>query len=249
MKTGYIYGFGAIMTVVVALLLAGMKTALNDQIVTNEEVFNKRAILEAVSTPMVEAGGKAAADLDNEEVLSIFDNQVKQSVIDANGDLVEGKVAFEIKMPDEKKKPAAERVYPVYEFTRQDGKKYYIFSVIGNGLWDIIWGNISLESDYNTIAGVFFDHAGETPGLGAEIKDNGGWKKQFIGNEVYKDGEYVGVNVRKGGAKDEVYEVDGLSGATITADGVTDMIYNGFSAYEEYFADQKAAGPTGMLQQ
>jgi len=249
MNTGYIYGFGAIMTVLVALLLAGMKTVLNEQITTNEEVFNKRAILEAVSVPMVDGGGKAASDLENEEVLSIFDNQVKQTVIDANGDPVEDVVAFEIKMPDEKKKAAAERIYPVYEFTRKDGKKYYVFSVIGNGLWDIIWGNIALESDFNTVAGVFFDHAGETPGLGAEIKDNGGWKKQFLGKQVYKDGEYVGVLVRKGGARDPIYEVDGLSGATITADGVTDMIYDGFSAYREYITDQQAAAPTGMLQQ
>lgn len=234
MSTRYIYTFGLIMTVVVAGGLSLLLMATKPMAERNEEVFNKRAILEAVGGPIQAATQQEVASLSDEEVLEIFDNQIQQYVIDATGNPVDGVQAIEVKMDQEKKKAAGERIYPIYEFDLE-GTKYYIFSVIGNGLWDIIWGNIALESDFNTIAGVSFDHAGETPGLGAEIKDNAGWKAQFLAKKIFKDGQLVGVNVKKGGAAPgDEYAVDGLSGATITADGVTDMILNGFQAYEGY---------------
>jgi Na+-transporting NADH:ubiquinone oxidoreductase subunit C len=94
----------------------------------------------------------------------------------------------------------------------------------------------------NTVAGVSFDHAGETPGLGAEIKDNAAWKAQFVGKKIYNDaGEFVSVTARKGGAIDKNHEVDGLSGATVTADGVTDMLYEGLKSYEPYMEEAETA--------
>ena len=115
----------------------------------------------------------------------------------------------------------------------KDGdKEFYILSVRGKGLWDAIWGNIALEKDMNTIAGVDFDHKAETPGLGAEIKDNAAWKKQFIGKSISDDqGGIRGVAVMKGGAKNDVWQVDGISGATITADGVEEMLERGLKYY------------------
>ena len=148
--------------------------------------------------------------------------------------------AVSIDMAKEKKKPEAERMYPVYK-VNLDNSSYYIFSVRGNGLWDAIWGNVALEQDMNTVAGVSFDHAGETPGLGAEIKDNATWRAQFVGKKIYDGDKYVSIYVRKGGAIDKEHEVDGLSGATITADGVTEMLYNGLKAYEPYMDDADAS--------
>lgn len=248
MSNRYIYTFGLIMTVVVAGVLAGLKMLTKPLADKNEEVFNKRALLEAVAEPIKAATDQSVADLTDAEVLEIFNTQIKQYVVDAQGSPVEGLKAIEVKMDQEKKKAAGDRVYPIYEFDLE-GKKFYIFSVIGNGLWDIIWGNIALESDFSTIAGVSFDHAGETPGLGAEIKDNNDWKSQFLNKQLFEDGKLVGVNVKKGGATPgSDYEVDGLSGATITADGVTDMIYNGFQPYENYIKEQtKNGGTVGML--
>jgi Na+-transporting NADH:ubiquinone oxidoreductase subunit C len=77
------------------------------------------------------------------------------------------------------------------------------------------------------------DHKGETPGLGAEIKDNPAFPGQFIGKQIFKDGE-VAVLVRKGGSQDKTYEVDGISGATITCDGVTEMLQRGIAYYLPY---------------
>lgn len=243
MSTKYIYGFAFIMTLVVATLLAGSKVVLEPIAKKNEDIFNKRQIMEAIATPLNDAG-KPIAEFTDTEVLEFFEKQVEQQVVDANGSFVSGVYATDVDLAKEYKNPVEERRYPVYK-VNLDGDSYYIFSVRGNGLWDAIWGNIALESDMNTIAGVSFDHAGETPGLGAEIKDNAKWKAQFVGNKIYRNDKFVGVLVRKGGARDETYEVDGLSGATVTADGVTKMLYQGLKAYEPYM-EEATAGSSSM---
>ncbi|SEQ86645.1 NADH:ubiquinone reductase (Na(+)-transporting) subunit C [Neolewinella agarilytica] len=240
MSTKYIYGFAFAMTILVAALLAGSKVVLEPIAMKNEDIFNKRQILEAISTPLA-AAGQELSSLSDDQVLEIFEKQVDQTVVSADGEPVDGMMAIEVDMAKERKKPEAERMYPVYEINF-DGKSYYVFSVRGTGLWDAIWGNIALEGDMNTVAGVSFDHAGETPGLGAEIKDNAAWKAQFVGKKIYNDeGKFVSVTARKGGAIDKEHEVDGLSGATVTADGVTDMLYEGLKSYEPYMEDAETA--------
>lgn len=245
MSTRYIYTFAVIMTVVVGAVLAGVIVVLGPLAEKNADIFNKRQVLEAIRTPLTEAGQDIDAMTD-QMVLDIFKDQVEQTIVDAAGEPMDGMEmeAIELDMAKERKKPADERMYPVYE-VNFDNKSYYIFSVRGTGLWDAIWGNIALESDMNTVAGVSFDHAGETPGLGAEIKDNAKWKAQFVGKKIYKDDKYVSVYVRKGGAIDMDHEVDGLSGATVTADGVTDMLYKGLKIYEPYM-EEANAGSTSM---
>lgn len=218
------------MTAVVALVLALMATGLKDIHDRNEAIYNKKAILSAVDSYL----DKPASELEDEQVLQIFDQQVEQIVVDAQGNAVEGRLAEEVDLAKEKDKPEADRHYPVFVLNSPKGK-VYIFSVRGNGLWDAIWGSIAVEDDFSTIAGVAFDHAQETPGLGAEIKDNPSFPAQFVGKEIYEDdGDYVSVLVRKGGARDPVHEVDAISGATVTCDGVTKMLYSGLKYYEPY---------------
>ena len=244
MTTKYIYTFGLIMTVVVALLLAGFRTITAESAARNEDIFNKREILATVAAPMAEAG-LPIGELTDAEVLDVFKNKVQQVVVNSNGEPVEDADFNALDLAKEYKKPEAQRTYPVYIFDLED--EYYVFSVRGNGLWDAIWGNIALASDLNTVTGASFDHAGETPGLGAEIKDNAGWKSQFKGKKIYDGNQFVSIIVRKGGAVDLEHEVDGLSGATVTGDGVTKMLYNGLKAYEPYIEEQRAgAETTGM---
>lgn len=239
------------MTVVVGGLLAGSIVVLGPMAEVNADVFNKRQVLEAIRTPLTEAGQDIDAMTDD-MVREIFNKQVSQAIVNAEGEPMEGMqkadgtemFAIDLDMAQERKKPVTERMYPVYE-VNFDNNSYYIFSVRGSGLWDAIWGNIALEGDMNTVAGVSFDHAGETPGLGAEIKDNAKWKAQFVGKKIYDGNKYVSIYVRKGGAIDMEHEVDGLSGATVTADGVTKMLYDGLKIYEPYM-DEAAKGSTSM---
>ncbi|WP_282782858.1 NADH:ubiquinone reductase (Na(+)-transporting) subunit C [Phaeodactylibacter xiamenensis] len=230
-STKYVVIFILILTAAVAVSLTGLREATKEQSATNEDIFNKRAILTAVQDYL--PNGQKVADLTDEQVLELF-AQMNQPVVDMEGNIIEGVKAESIDMAKERKKPEAERRLPVYVY-EQDGQKFYILSVRGNGLWDEIWGSVALKSDLNTIAGATFDHKGETPGLGAEIKDNPSFAKQFEGKEIYEsDGDYVSIKVRKGGARDPKHEVDGISGATVTADGVSEMLYRGLQYYQPY---------------
>lgn len=232
------------MTVVVALVLAGFRTLTAEAAARNEDIFNKREILATVAKPLA-AAGNPVETLTDDDVLRIFADQVDQIVVNAAGEPIADMEVADIDLAAEYKKPEAQRIYPIYKFGI-DGDSYYVFSVRGNGLWDAIWGNIALASDLNTVTGASFDHAGETPGLGAEIKDNAGWKAQFEGKQIYDGDKFVSILVRKGGAIDLDHEVDGLSGATVTADGVTKMLYNGLKAYQPYIEEQRAGTTTSM---
>ncbi len=235
------------MTIVVAFVLALMVSGLKDVHKENEAVYNKKAILIAVEKQL----GKDVSALSNEEVQDIFASQIVQKVINMSGEeLSEDQIkaatkgaatkAEQIDMAQEAKKPEADRLLTLYIFTAADKKVYNIVSVRGKGLWDEIWGSIAIESDWTTIAGSSFDHKGETPGLGAEIKDNQTWVDQFIGKKIYNsDGQFTSVRIIKAGARDDSFEVDGISGATITANGVDEMLLRGLKYYEPYILKNK----------
>lgn len=245
-NTRYVIIFVLIMTVSAALMLAGTLQVTKGKAAENEAIFNKRAILMALGTNLT-ADGKTAADMTDVQVLDIFSNQVEQVVVDLQGKSVDGVLAEKVDLASERKKPEDQRLLPVFIFSR-DAEKFYIFAVRGNGLWDEIWGNIALDADLNTVAGAAFDHKAETPGLGAEIKDNPAFPAQFQGRKLYDDaGKYVSVVVRKGGAVDKTHEVDGISGATITCDGVTQMLYKGLMMYQPFIEGLRSQQKLGSL--
>jgi len=121
-----------------------------------------------------------------------------------------------------------------------DGQKYYsceingekilVVSLKGMGLWGGISGFISIHGDETpTVYGAYFNHESETAGLGAEIKDSQAWQEKFIGKKVYvdgSDGSEVALSVVKK-VDDPTTQVDCVTGATLTSDGVNDMIKAG----------------------
>ncbi len=244
-STSSIIRFVIVMTSIVALILAALQNGLKARHDRNESLYSKKATLAAVSN---EIDGDFSK-LTDADIQNIFDNQIVQSVIDASGKIyseeellemgVKNGKAENLDLAKEWKKPAEERLRPVYKFTNNSSEDFYILYTRGKGLWDEIWGNIALKSDINTVAGVSFDHKAETPGLGAEIKENKSWVRQFIGKKIYDGLELASITVRKGGAKDPNHEVDGISGATITADGVTAMLETGLEAYRPYLETLK----------
>lgn len=231
------------MTTLVALILAGLSTALAPTHKKNELLYAKKSTLSAIANDLGE--DIDFAQITPDQIEDIFSNRVEQKVIDMQGNVLssldvealgyKGGEAENVDILKEMKKPEADRVLPLFIFTKDDGDKIYIVSATGKGLWDVIWGSIAIEGDMNTIAGVSFDHKAETPGLGAEIKDNAAWVKQFSGKKIYEGDLYKSIYVRKGGAKDATYEVDGISGATITGDGVSEMLERGIKYYEPFF--------------
>lgn len=230
------------MTTIVALVLSLLYTGLKGIHEKNEAIYNKKAIISAIQNKL----DTPVSAMTPDQVQNIFDEKITQKVFNMKGEELsvsdvealgyKGGMAENVNMAAEKKKPEADRVMPLYVYDNA-GDKTYIVTVRGNGLWDEIWGNIALESDFQTIAGVDFDHRGETPGLGAEIKDNVAWKGQFNGKKIVdKNGKYTSVEIIKGGVKSpSQYKVDGISGATITADGVAEMLYRGLKYYQPVF--------------
>ncbi|WP_289086554.1 Na(+)-translocating NADH-quinone reductase subunit C, partial [uncultured Spongiibacter sp.] len=119
-----------------------------------------------------------------------------------------------------------------------------ILPVRGYGLWSTLYGFLALEADANTIAGLGFYQHGETPGLGGEV-DNPKWKAQWVGKEVYKDGD-VEIELVKGGVDPQrpgsEYKVDALSGATLTSNGVTYLLqfWLGERGYKEFLQNVRS---------
>ncbi len=247
-STNYVIMFVLALTSLVAIGLTTLREVTFDTAEMNKAIFNKREVIKAVADHIGLEPGQKVADLPNERVLEIFENDIKQIVLDMDGNEVDqntvqkvykGGLAEHIDMSKEKKKDEKDRLLPLYVYSK-GGNTKYIVSVIGSGLWDEIWGNVAMESDLNTVVGASFDHKGETPGLGAEIKDNPVFAAKFRGKQIYGDGE-IKLNVRKGGAKDATYDVDGISGATVTADGVTEMLQRGIAYYNPYFSKIKSS--------
>ena len=221
--------FVFVMTTIVAVGLTGLREATKPLADANEAIFNKKGVLAAVKSQI----GEDPKNWDNAQVESEF-AKVKGYVFDYEGNPIQDMVAIDLEKNRDKNNKLAvkERAFPVWVYEK-GGEKFYVVTVYGKGLWDKIWGTVALKSDLNTIVGVSFDHKGETPGLGAEIKDSPAFKSQFEGRKIYNDaGEYKYNIVRKGGAKDKTHEVDSISGATITGDGVTDMFVEGLSNYK-----------------
>ena len=238
------------MTIVVAFVLALMVSGLKEIHSENEAVYNKKGILSAVSEQL----GKDINLMTNKEVQDIFNSQIEQKVINLKGEeLTADQIksatkglatkAEELDMAAESKKKD-QRLLPIFIFTDANKKQYNIVNVRGKGLWDEIWGYIALESDWNTVAGQAFDHKGETPGLGAEIKDNKSWYSQFSGKKLYNaKGEFTSISVVKGGVKDPTNQVDAISGSTITGNGVDEMLERGIKYYEPYIMKIKKSEP------
>ena len=171
-----------------------------------------------------------------DEVIDAFQDYITdQYVVNSAGEKVAGAEAFNVDVAAEAKKPADERLLPVYVCTLPDAGTKYILPLAGMGLWGPIWGYVSFDADGSTIYGAFFDHQGETPGLGAEIAKPA-FSDQFRGLSVEKDGEFVPVTVVKKGQKPEgeMDYVDGISGGTITSLGVASMLDGCLTPYKAY---------------
>lgn len=154
----YTFIYASVMVIFVAAVLAAVAMSLKPLQTRNFEIEKKQNILASVNI---------AATVENTE--EIYENNIKnQYVIDSKGERIDGVNAFDVDLKREKSKPLAERNLPVFECETESGLKY-IFPLYGAGLWGPIWGFVSLDKDMDTIYGAFFDHEGETPGLGAEI--------------------------------------------------------------------------------
>ena len=227
----YTFLFVGIMIVGIASILAYTSQTLKpmqDENVKNEKMQN---ILSTVGINV----SREEAEKSHKKYI------VEELALKIDGSINENINPFsDLNLAKELKKDYEDQHFPLY-VAEINSEKYYIIELRGTGLWDAIWGYISLKSDFNTVNGVSFDHKGETAGLGAEITKD--WfKESFKDEKIFNaDGELVGITVLKGNNdpnnidKDD-HEVDAISGSTITGDGVTDMIYERVNNYLPYLS-------------
>ena len=228
-SNAYTFGFAAAMVVVVASVLAFTASSLKD---LQQENVRKEKMQNILATIGIEIDRDGAEVLFNKHITSQLalrnDGTVDESVDPFSG----------IKLALELKKEPTQQRFPLY-LADVEGASYFIIPLRGAGLWDAIWGYIALQSDRNTIKGAVFDHKAETAGLGAEITQQ--WfMDRFVGEKVFDNvGKLVGISVSKtnNDPKDldkNDHEVDAISGATITGDGVSDMIIERLTHYQPY---------------
>lgn len=222
----YTIVYASVMVVIVAFILAFTSAALKPVQNKNVELDKMKQILHALNI-----------DTKGQNAEAVYKKYVKaDKVLNVNGEIVAESGGFAINMATEMGKPDAERQLPIY-FCDVDGQTKYVVPLSGAGLWGPIWGYVGLNDNKDTVYGVYFSHAGETPGLGAEISTPA-FQKEFEGKKVFKDGQVALAVEKFGKVTDPAYQVDGISGGTITSKGVDAMIKDCLVLYDKFLTNK-----------
>lgn len=233
MKTNsnsYTIIYSAVIVVIVAFLLAFVFQALKPMQDANVALDKKKQILNSLNI----------RDLSNEEADAKYKQVViADEVIDEKGKVVEAgtqggeNAGFKLESKDYKAGKLALYICKV------NGSRKYVIPVYGMGLWGPISGYIALNEDKATVYGAYFNHESETAGLGAEIKDNVAWQEKFQGKKVFTPGDdkTIALGVEKN-VTDPATQVDAVTGATLTSNGVRDMLHEALGKYLTFLNDK-----------
>ncbi|EGV44128.1 Na(+)-translocating NADH-quinone reductase subunit C [Bizionia argentinensis JUB59] len=257
-KNSYTILFAIAMVVVVGSLLAFTASSLRPNIEENERMEKQQNILYAMGIN----GNEGTSDItfiSTAEVAEAFSTKVSEQIVleYKDGQIIQEMTREEYMEANNKQEPylidvkkqqtrtkeGKSRFLPLFKGATKDGDTVYVAPIRGKGLWDAIWGYIALDKNM-VVKGAFFDHAGETPGLGANIKQRY-FMDDFEGEHLLSEsGAFKGINVAKGNNdprndRKEDHAVDALAGATITGDGISDMIRNDLKLYLPYFKNLK----------
>ena len=229
MKNKYV--FILTIAIVCSLLLSLAAEGLKERRNKNVEIDIKKNILNAI--------GVNIADFSILDIDQYFIDNIDTLIIDIKGNIsnlsindlntIENKQTGEVKYFND-----SQEYLPLYN---EIEKNIIIIPVSGKGLWSSLFGYFAIDANnYSTVKGIAFYAHGETPGLGAEISSE--WfQLSFVGKEIYSGKELLSIKLTKPGLadKDNLYEVNGISGATITSNGVTTLLKRDLQRYEPYF--------------
>jgi Na+-transporting NADH:ubiquinone oxidoreductase subunit C len=227
-SNSFTFIFAIILVAVVGVLLAMTYIGLTPEYQENVRREKMQNILAAMNI-----------EVPRDEAPALYESTITETlVIDTEGKQVEGD-AFDTDVLKQYKawkageiKPE-QIVYPVY-IGKHEGSTLYVLPMVGTGLWGPVWGYVSVKDDGRTIYGSTFDHKGETPGLGAEISTPY-FEEQFEGKTFTDGNEFKSITVYKGGSQtQDPHGVDGISGGTITSQGVHEMLKRTLAVYDKY---------------
>lgn len=231
-STAKILTVAFLLCVVCSIMVSAAAVGLSERQEQNKAAEKKKNILLAAGlyeegVPLDEQFSKIEpriVDLENGEFtdefdVRTFDSRAVAREPESRVEIPQGEDIAGIK--------AHSRYKDIYLVKENGALQQVILPVHGKGLWSTMYGFISLDTDFTTVVGFAFYEHGETPGLGGEI-DNPSWKKLWPGKRIYDDTGNVRIEVLKGAvdrdSEEAVYQVDGLSGATLTARGVSNLL-------------------------
>ena len=213
----YTIVYASVMVIIVAFLLAFVASALKPTQDANVVNDVKGQILTSLN-------------IESTDVAADFDKYVKDMLI-KDGELVDYDGEFQTSYSSELK---AGNLH-LFVATLDDGSTKYVVPMVGRGLWGGLWGYVALDEDFQTVYGTYFSHESETAGLGARIAERE-FQKSFIGKKLFADDpSTVVLTVTKSGKAEGVTQVDGITGATLTSNGVADMVTTGLQQYADAF--------------
>ena len=223
--------YSIVLVAVVGVVLSVVYQALRPAQLENIANDTKRQIL--ASARLAPGPGQEISTLFDQHIIAAY-------IVNSEGQKIDSSTnPFDVNVSLEVKKPADERLLPVFECSTDNGVKY-IVPVYGAGLWGPIWGYIAFDNNGNTIYGAYFAHQGETPGLGAEI-EKPAFSSQFDGKDIFSNGEFTSVAVVKLGKEPAGRAwVHAVSGGTITSQGVQKMLFDSLEPYAAFFESLQA---------
>jgi Na+-transporting NADH:ubiquinone oxidoreductase subunit C len=242
-KNVYTILFAIGMVIVVGSLLAFVASSLKPKINENKRIEKQQNILYAMG--INENDESSVAFVEDAKVGEEFTKYITRQLVITNGtEVKENNEAYliDVKKEQSAAKEGKERRLPLF-VGEKDGKTFYIAPIRGKGLWDAVWAYVAMDENM-VVQGAYFDHQGETAGLGANIKERF-FMDDFIGEHLLDEsGNFVGINISKSNAdplnNDKTdNEVDAIAGATITGDGVAAMLRNDLKLYVPYFKTLK----------
>ncbi|MEE2960581.1 MAG: Na(+)-translocating NADH-quinone reductase subunit C [Myxococcota bacterium] len=254
-STGYTLLFAAGVCLVCSIFVSGSAVGLKDRQEANALLDKQKKVLSVAGLM------KADADWPPEQITQTFTDKIVPKVVE----LKTGSYAADIDplkydqqkamldealsevAPDNRAKVLRVPKYGlVYQFVESGKMEKLILPVEGKGLWSTLYGYVALSADTQTIDGLTFYKHGETPGLGGEV-DNPKWKALWQGRKPFDSNFEPVIEVIKGQAgpvSAAPSKIDGLSGATITGNGVTHLMrfWLGEHGFGEYLARVRQGG-------
>lgn len=228
-SNAYTLVYASAVVVIVAFLLAFVSKSLEPASVSNERIDKKKQILASLNI----------RGLDNSRVESEYGKSVTfDKIIRTDGSVYKdgaGKDKDGFKIAP---KEIDDNHLPLYQ-CYVNGQTKYVIPLYGKGLWGPVWGYIALDDDKNTVFGAYFSHQSETAGLGARITEES-FQKEFVDKKLFADGGstvMLGLVKKKDPSKGQ-FQCDAISGATLTCNGVTDMIHDCVAKYSAFLLDK-----------
>ncbi|MEY3161634.1 MAG: hypothetical protein RIT25_1625 [Planctomycetota bacterium] len=238
-SNGYVICFAVGVCVAASAALALCATVL-------KPIQDAAAEFDRQKNVMIAAGLMKQGDLrQRAELEQLYRDRVREVVVDTEtGAVAEGKTPADVAAM---KSPADKKRYRVgaLGLTAEGKTDSIVLPVSGKGLWSTLYGYLALEGDANTVRGITFYKHGETPGLGGEC-ENPEWTAKWVGKTILDDkGELVSIKVKKGAidatiANEKAHMVDGLSGSTITSNGITNFVKSDLTAFSGYLGNLRS---------